>query len=616
MIIDKTKEFRKKVSELPREDILEIIKEQDPELLKQVNRIEWVFRNKLNHLNWSDGTPVLDRDFTNEELSLLVDEPFELDRQLLSMGVTAEQQRQIHIAKDPVTWAKNFLSAEPRVYQIMILRHPSLRKVLRAGRRLGKTFTMAINLLHYSYTHKDGRCLVIAPMKTQVELIYQEILRIASKNDIVMNSITRKVTSPQFMIQFSNGSTIRFFTSGMRSGGKSDVARGQEAHLIILDEMDYMHADDLDALYAMLQKTAEDQPDKMMIGASTPTGRREKFWEWCRSERFQEFWFPSYCNPYFSKDQEDEFREQYSESGYRHEIEADWGEDSEGVYPRKYVDRAFVSPSWNYDAEITSARSFFTIGVDWDKYGAGTNIVVVEACAENYEDSRFRNKTRVAYREEIVRSEYTLTKAVDRIVELNQIFNPKHIYVDRGFGEVQVELLHKKGIEDPRSGLKEKVKGVSFAETLDIRDPYTKMLVKKEMKPFMVDNLRQFLERENILFPEKDEELYLQLISYVVVRTTQTGRPVFEAAGSAMDHAHDALMLALLAITQNYGELSKVSYATNTETFSNAFFMPNKKTVAEEEPESKIMITGRGSAIKPSGFSKKKKSTRISRRMF
>jgi replicative DNA helicase len=380
--------------------------------------------------------------------------------------------------------------------------------------------------------------------------------------------------------------------------------------------MDYMHADDLDALYAMLQKTAEDQPDKVLMGASTPTGRRERFWEWCNSNRFREFWFPSYCNPYFSKDQEDEFREQYSESGYRHEIEADWGEDSEGVYPRKYVDRAFVSPSWNYDAEITSARSFFTIGVDWDKYGAGTNIVVVEACAENYEDSRFRNKTRVAYREEIVRSEYTLTKAVDRIVELNQIFNPKHIYVDRGFGEVQVELLHKKGIEDPRSGLKEKVKGVSFAETLDIRDPYTKMLVKKEMKPFMVDNLRQFLERENILFPEKDEELYLQLISYVVVRTTQTGRPVFEAAGSAMDHAHDALMLALLAITQNYGELSKVSYATNTETFSNAFFMPNKKTVAEEEPESKIMITGRGSAIKPSGFSKKKKSTRISRRMF
>ena len=238
---------------------------------------------------------------------------------------------------------------------------------------------MAIALLHYSYTHKDGRCLVIAPMKSHVELIYQEILRLASKNEIVMNSITRKVTSPQFMIQFSNGSTIRFFTSGMRSGGKSDVARGQEAHIIVLDEMDYMHADDLDALYAMLQKTAEDQPDKILIGASTPTGRRERFWEWCRSARFQEFWFPSYCNPYFSKEQEDEFREQYSEMGYRHEIEADWGEDAEGVYPRKFIDKAFIDPSWDYTPEIQSARSFYTIGVDWDKYGAGTNIVVLEA---------------------------------------------------------------------------------------------------------------------------------------------------------------------------------------------------------------------------------------------
>jgi replicative DNA helicase len=276
---------------------------------------------------------------------------------------------------------------------------------------------MAIALIHYSYTHKDGRCLVIAPMKSHVELIYQEILRLAAKNEIVMNSITRKVTSPQFMIQFTNGSTIRFFTSGMRSGGKSDVARGQEAHMIVLDEMDYMHADDLDALYAMLQKTAEDQPDKVLIGASTPTGRRERFWEWCRSTRFKEFWFPSYCNPYFTKDQEDEFREQYSELGYRHEIEADWGEDSEGVYPRKYVDKAFMEPGWEYKAELTSARSFHTIGVDWDKYGAGTNIVVLEVCSDTYEEERFRNKVKICYREEIPKSEYTLTKAVSRIVE-------------------------------------------------------------------------------------------------------------------------------------------------------------------------------------------------------
>ena len=616
-VSSKTKEFRESLEALSREDLLEIIKAQDPELIKQINRIEWVFENKLNHLSWNDGTPVSSRQLSNQELSLLIDEPFELDKELLAAGISSEHQRQLHAAKDSVVWAKQFLGADLRVYQILILRDPSLRKVLRAGRRLGKTFSLAIQLLHYSYTHKDGRSLVIAPMKTQVELIYQEILRISAKNEVVTNSITRKVTSPQFMIQFSNGSTIRFFTSGMKSGGKSDVARGQEAHLIVLDEMDYMHADDLDALYAMLQKTAEDQPDKVMIGASTPTGRRERFWEWCNSARFKEFWFPSYCNPFFSKEQEEEFREQYSSSGYRHEIEADWGEDSEGVYPRKFIDRAFVSPPWKYHAEIMSARSFHVIGVDWDKYGAGTNIVVLEVCADNYEDPRFRGKVRLYYREEISKSEYTLTRAVDRIIELNQIFNPKHIYVDRGYGEVQVELLRKYGVENPSSKMKERVKGIGFGESIEVRDPYTKLMIKKEMKPYMVDNLRQYLERENILFPEDDEEMYLQLISYVVVRMTSSGRPVFEAGGSALDHAHDALMLGLLAITQNYGDFAKTNYADKTQSFSNEFFMTKPGTKDDEEEKNPSnFITGRVQALSTGMSRKKNSSSRISRKMF
>ena len=392
--------------------------------------------------------------------------------------------------------------------------------------------------------------------------------------------------------------------------------------MIVLDEMDYMNPDDLDALYAMLQKTAEDQPDKVLIGASTPTGRRERFWDWCRNERFKEFWYPSYCNPFFTKDQEDEFREEYSESGYRHEIEADWGEDSEGVYPRKYVDRAFVEPGWNYIPEIQSARSFYSIGVDWDKYGAGTNIVVLEACSEAYEEERFRGKVRVAYREEIAKSEYTLTNAVNRLVELNHSFNPKFIYVDRGYGEVQVELLHKYGMENPQSNLREKVKGIGFGESIEIRDPYTKLPTKKEIKPYMVDNLRQYLEREQILFSALDEELYTQLISYVVVRTTQSGRPVFEAGGSAVDHAHDALMLSLLAITQNFGEFSKIKSATNTMTFSNTFFMPKHKGEEEDSDGEKesgygkhFLDTNRTQGLK-AGRSRRSGSRQTTRKMF
>ena len=103
-VSSKTKQFRESLEALSREDLLEIIKAQDPELIKQINRIEWVFKNKLNHLNWASGEPIMERPLTNRELALLVDEPFELDLELLDLGISAEQQRQIHQTHNIFVW--------------------------------------------------------------------------------------------------------------------------------------------------------------------------------------------------------------------------------------------------------------------------------------------------------------------------------------------------------------------------------------------------------------------------------------------------------------------------------------------------------------------------------
>lgn len=572
-MLNDVEDFRQRIAALPREEILELLEVQDPDLVKQVKRIEYVFDSKLTHLTWDDGSPIEGREVSNYELALLIDQPFEVDPDLTAMGLSTNEQHKIHIAKDPVTWAKHFLNAKPRVYQIIMLRHPSLYKVLRAGRRLGKTWTMAVTLLHYSYTTAHAKSIVVTPMKPQAGLIYEEIMKLVSESEVVGESVTRNVTSPQYEIAFTNGSTIRFFTSGMKSGGKSDVTRGQEAHLIVLDELDYMGDDDLEALFAMMQKTAENQVDKRMIGASTPSGRRAIFWDWCHGDIFTEFWFPSYCNPFWDKKMENFFRDQYTEMGYRHEIEADWGEHADGVYPRRYLDRAF-SGNWQYVPGMTSANTMYVMGVDWDKYGAGTNIVVLEVHPTTHQDPDWAGHIKVCYREETIREEYALTKAVDRIIELDGNFRCKHIYVDRGFGEVQVELLHKYGKENPMSGMAKKVKGVAFNEMIEMRDPFSKEKVKKEIKPFMVDNLRQFLEKDIIHFPEDDEEFYKQLLEYFVARHTAAGRPVFEAPEKVGDHAHDALILAAYAITDNYGELMKVDLALSGRVISNKSLLP------------------------------------------
>lgn len=50
---------------------------------------------------------------------------------------------------------------------------------------------------------------------------------------------------------------------------------------------------------------------------------------------------------------------------------------------------------------------------------------------------------RIDTRVEIPRSEFTFDHAVQKIIELNEIYDPKFIYVDAGNGEYQIEKIIK-----------------------------------------------------------------------------------------------------------------------------------------------------------------------------
>ncbi len=107
----KTKKFRKNLETLPREDLIEIIKAQDIETYKQINRIEWVFQNKLKHLTWADGEQITERPLTNKELSLLIDEPFEIDNDLLEMRNFCRATKANTCSKRPLCLGKKLSSS-------------------------------------------------------------------------------------------------------------------------------------------------------------------------------------------------------------------------------------------------------------------------------------------------------------------------------------------------------------------------------------------------------------------------------------------------------------------------------------------------------------------------
>ena len=78
-------------------------------------------------------------------------------------------------------------------------------------------------------------------------------------------------------------------------------------------------------------------------------------------------------------------------------------------------------------------------------------------------------------------------------------------------------------------------------------------------------------------------------------------------------------MLALLAITQNYGDLNTLSVASNTETFSNKFYMPlaNQLTEDDEPKDSpKHSLVGRAAPLSSRSSFKKRSGTNFRRTMF
>jgi len=197
--------------------------------------------------------------------------------------------------------------------------------------------------------------------------------------------------------------------------------------------MDRLDDDSVDSITSI----ALEAVDRIgMIVASTPTGRRGKFYNMCNDKQT---WFESHrsstCNPEWSERAEREFKSILSEEGYKHEIDALFGEEVMGVFKKAFIERAIGHDDYDYKT-YADYRAKRCIGVDFDKYGAASQIIVLEFDQTFIPaGSRLTSpKFRVVAREEIPMGDFTLDNATKKIIELNDKFKPDFIYCDRGYG--------------------------------------------------------------------------------------------------------------------------------------------------------------------------------------
>lgn len=429
------------------------------------------------------------------------------------------------------------------------------------------TETMCVESLYESYTNQNYVCLFATPYESQVSKIFKRLNELIGASPLLKSRIKRRTNAP-FLIEFDNKSQILGFTTGAKSGKGAVSLRGQRADSIYLDEMDYMADADFDTINAL---TAE-HADIRVICSSTPSGHRGNFYNICvnPSLGYTLHHHPSHHNPEYTEEMDEQQKISLSETGYQHEILAEFGEEEAGVFNKTNVDMAAQRLNYAYNELTTFQREqclrdnsipymevytrenpyrknpFVTMGVDWDKYGASSSLLILEY-------DRDLSVFKVLKRYEMSRQEYSYDNAVNKIIELNDIYNPAWIYADRGSGEYQIERLHIYGDEHPSSGLKVKLKGWSFANTIDILDPITRETSKKPMKPFMVNQLANAFERNKIILSPYDETLKKQLIDYTVERVTSNGLPIYT---SKDEHFVDALGLAYLAFVLEFPNLT------------------------------------------------------------
>ena len=372
------------------------------------------------------------------------------------------------ILRDPVLFTKFFLNYDPHPAQEQILRDKHKFITVVAGRKFGKTKMVAFYVIWYALTHPEHRILITAPSYQQSRIIYRECGRLLRRS-ILSCLVESDLKTPFPQIQFKNGAEIQF-----RSTQNPDLLRGEEAHLIIMDEAAYIKDEVVtEVLEPMLLVT-----NGGWIKISTPAGHNHFYDTYLKgqSEEFPEYSsyrFPSTANPYVSQEFLELKKKELGEHSiaFRTEYLAEFVEDQNAVFRWQDIQKNITNIELIDRATHISRQ--YVIGCDLAKYQDYTVIVVLDVTEKPYKLVHFERFNRRPYAEVIM-----------RLKDLYKRFNHPKVMIDStGVGDPVLEDLQDIGAEGYVFTSKSKVQLIqrlqAALENGDIHYPYIEELIKE-----------------------------------------------------------------------------------------------------------------------------------------
>jgi len=240
---------------------------------------------------------------------------------------------------DPVCWGEAYLQnrdGSRRDYwkhQIDDLRCKRRNIIHLDGRDNGKTISLSTDVLHYAFTTPGGSGLVGAPHQGHLDTIIEEVEFQLFANPDLEASIARNkrgdlkiIRNPYFRVEFSNKTVLYFRPAGPRG----DSFRSLHVDRLWVDEGAWLPEEAWNALRQCLNAGGNFRV------YSTPNGiRNTTYYRLTQSKKWKIFRWPSWFNPNWNDEREDELLEFYGgkeSSGWQHEVAGEHGHPSFGAF--------------------------------------------------------------------------------------------------------------------------------------------------------------------------------------------------------------------------------------------------------------------------------------------
>jgi hypothetical protein len=378
--------------------------------------------------------------------------------------------------------------------QMEVINSSAKRKVIVAGRRGGKTRTVADIAIRY---FMSGRRVLEAAPKFDQTTVFWRYVKNALREPLA-SKVMKKNESTR-TIEF-NGAWLRSMTAH-----DADTLRSDAADLLILDEFSLMDPSAWDEVGApMLLDTDGDA-----IFIFTPQRKNHAFQMYARaigneSGRWQAWHFTSYDNPFLSLEALNEITGDMTEEAYKQEILAEFL-DNDGAVFRNVA--ACMNAPLNPRPEDHKGHKKVA-GLDWGKQNDYTVFDIgCVTCREEIHRERF-NKIDYVFQRDRIRAAWQEWDCGPILAERNAM------------GDPNIEMMQREGLP------------VIAFETTAVT------------KPPLIENMALVLQRAEFQY-QADPVWTAEIEAYERKVSLQTGRSFY----SAPEGVHDDTVMGRCLMT-------------------------------------------------------------------